>query len=145
MLFLGLYTLACLPVHRADGSEGFVGAVMSSSRLIFTLALYLFLLAVLSSASRETWKQRLSSRAAFVFVAIFLTGLSASVFYNLRYAKTDFKYEGRITSEAASLMMTDPSVATDRIAFTALQNPRYAVGTLAGKQASSLTATADLF
>ena len=145
MLFLGLYTLACLPVHRADGSEGFVGAVMSSSRLIFTLALYLFLLAVLSSASRETWKQRLSSRAAFVFVAIFLTGLSASVFYNLRYAKTDFRYEGRITSEAASLMMTDPSVATDRIAFTALQNPRYAVGTLAGKQASSLTATADLF
>src|SRR5207247_7422165 len=72
MLFLGLYTLACLPVHRADGSEGFVGAVMSSSRLIFTLALYLFLLAVLSSASRETLKQWLSSVAEFGFAGVFL-------------------------------------------------------------------------
>ncbi len=145
MLFVVFYTLACLPTHRFNDAVSVPAMLISSSRLVFTLGLFLLLLTMLTSLGTETWRERCQSRGALVFLPMFLVMVSVAAFDNLRHIKSQVNYAARIAPESESLLMTDPSASERHIAFTKLQLPGYTIGTLAGKQLSSFATNADLF
>jgi hypothetical protein len=144
-LFVLFYTLASLPTHRSNDSASVPEMLISSSRLVFTLALFLFLLAILTSLSTETWRERLQSRGALVVISLFSVMVVVAAFDNFRHLKSEANYTARIAPESDSLLMTDPSVSEKRIAFTNLHLRGYTIGTLTGSELSSLPADVDLF
>jgi hypothetical protein len=144
LLLVALYILACLPIRRITEVFGELATLTNSSRLVFTTALFVLLLSILGSLGTQTWRQRLRSRSALVFVPIFVVVVSASWIDNFQHF-SDRNNGTRIAIEFDSLMMSHPSISESNIAFTKLQPPVYAIGTIIGKDIASFTADSDLF
>jgi hypothetical protein len=144
LLVVILYALACLPTHRAGPTAGAFAVLTSSSRLIFTLGAFALLLGILSSLSKETWRERLRSRSALVFVPLFLVMISAGWLDNyFRFGQAEVTE--RIAMRPDSLLKSTPSMSDMWIAFTELHSADYAVGAGSGTQFSAFEAKFDLF
>jgi Tol biopolymer transport system component len=144
LLFVVLYALACLPTHRSGPRAGALAVLTSSSRLIFTLGIFALLLAILTSLSAKTWRERLRSPGALAFVPLFLAMISAGWLDN--YTRFHQKDAGeRIAMGSDSLLKSMPSMSDGRIAYTELHSADYAVGTVDENQLSIFEAKADLF
>jgi hypothetical protein len=98
---------------------------------------------VLARRSEETWRDRLRSRSALVFVPMFLLMVCVGPVVTLRHVKSGMNYSLRVRS--GTLLATDAAVSEERIAFTTLQPPAYNIGILAENRLSSFAAGADLF
>jgi hypothetical protein len=139
-----LYVLVCLPTHRSGNTAGALATLLSSTRLIFTIALFVVLCAWLTSLSGVTWRQRLQSRSAPVFVLSFLALVVLSAFQNLRHLRSVRNYASRLDS-LESLSSSEPAVGGKYIVFTKLQQPTYTLGILDGSTQSAVAAGLDLF
>jgi hypothetical protein len=142
-LLIVLYALLGFPIQRLISSSSESGQLIGNSRLIFTLGLFLVLLAVLARRSGETWRDRLRSRSALVFVPMFLLIVCVGAFVTLRHVKSEMNDALRVGS--GTLLATDAVVSEERIAFTTLQPRTYSIGILAENKLSSIEAGADLF
>jgi len=144
MLFLVLYALACLPTHRSGPTAGALAVLTSSSRLIFTLSIFALLLAILTSLSAKSWRERLRSPGALAFVPLFLAMISVGWLDN--YMRFHQKDAGeRIAMGSDSLLKSMPSMSDRRLAYTELHSADYAVGTVDENQFSAFEAKSDLF
>src|SRR5262249_46662847 len=131
-LLVVLYALSGLPIQ----SPVF-------SRLIFTLGFFFVLLSVLGRRTSETWRDRLRSRSALVFVPVFLLMVCVGALVTLRHVKSEMNDALRVGS--GTLLATNAIVSEERIAFTTLQPRTYSIGILAENRLSSIEAGADLF
>jgi len=145
MLFVLFYIFACLPPHRFNQEATGLAVLIGSSRLVFTLGLFLVLLTVLTSLATETWRKRLQSRSALVFLPMFVLIVPFAALENLRHIKSEGNYAARVASRSGSLLTSDPAVSEKRVAFTMLQLPTYNMGILAGNELSSFAADGDIF
>ena len=144
IVFVVLYALACLPTYRAGQAAGALGILMSSSRLIFTLGVFVLLIAILASLSTVTWRERLRSSSALVFIPLFLVMLVAGWWDNYRhlYPKNT---EARIATDSDSFLKSTPSVSDEWITYTELHSTGYGVSAVRGSQLLSFEAKSDLF
>src|SRR5262245_5205119 len=131
-LLVVLYALSGFPIQN----PGF-------SRLIFTLGLFFVLLSVLERRTSETWRDRLRSRSALVFVPVFLLMVGVGAFVTLRHVKSELNDALRVGS--GTLLAADAVVSEERIAFTTLQPRTYSIGILSENKLSYIAAGADLF
>jgi hypothetical protein len=143
-LLVGLYALACFPIDRLGPSTGAWAVLTSSTRLIFTLSIFVLLIMILTSLSAETWRQRLRSPSALVFIPLFLVMIFAGWWDNYRNLyQRDFR--SRIVTDSDSLLQSMPSVSDQWIVYTKLHATGYSVGAIRGTQFLSFEAKSDLF
>ena len=144
VLFVGLYALACFPILPAGQTAGALAVLITSTRLIFTLGVFVLLIAILTSLSAETWRERLRSPVALVFVPLLLVMISAGWWDNYRHLYQ--KEAGtRIPTGSNSLLQSMPSVSNEWIAYTELHSAGYRVGAMRGTQRLFFETKSDLF
>jgi Glycosyltransferase family 87/WD40-like Beta Propeller Repeat len=131
-LLVVLYALSGFPIQS-----------LGLFRLICTLGFFFVLLSVLGRRTSETWRDRLRSRSALVFVPVFLVMVCFGAFVTLRHVKSEMNDALRVGT--GTLLATDAVVSEERIAFTTLQPRTYDIGILAENKLSSIAAGADLF
>ena len=142
-LLVVLYGLFGFPIHRLLPTSTETTRLIGFFRLILTLGFFLVLLAVLARRSAETWRDRLRSRSALVFVPMFLLMICVGAFVTLRHVKSEMNYSPRIRT--GTFLATNAVVSEKRIAFTTLQSPTYNLGIFSENRLSSIAVGADLF
>jgi hypothetical protein len=136
-LVLVSYALAGLP--RLE-------SLFISSQLLFIAVFFLLLVGALASHSPHTWRERLRSRSAVVFVPMFVLATGAAAAMNLQHIRDGARdYSARIDAGPVQLMRTQPSVSQGRIAFSTLQSPAFTLGMLSDNGLSTFTADTDVF
>jgi hypothetical protein len=133
VLLIAFYALACLP--RLESFP-------ASARLIFISAFFLLLFRILASADGQTWRERLQSRSALVFVPMFVLAVCVAALLTMRHVKSYEDYSARVVTGA---VLFHPVAWQDRIAVTVLQPPVYTIGTLSGSKLSTIATETDLF
>src|SRR5262249_33243816 len=120
-LFVVLYALSAFPIQYFISTSTEPARLIGFFRLFLTLCFFLVLLAVLTRCTPETWRDRLRSRSALVFVPMFLLIVFIGAFVTLRHVKTEMNYFPRVRTE--TFLATNAVVSEERIAFTRLQVP----------------------
>jgi len=138
-----LYALSGFPVQHLIPTFIETPQWIGFSRLVFALGFFLVSLAVLAQRTTETWRDRLRSRSALVFVPMFLLMVCLGAFVTWRHVKSEMNYSPRIRT--GTFLAANAAISEERIAFTTLQAPTYNLGIFSENRLSSIAAGADLF
>src|SRR5262249_46308647 len=137
-LLVVLYALSGFPIQYFFPTFTETRRLIGFFRLILSLGFFLVLLGVLARRTAETWRDRLRSRSALVFVPMFLLMVCIGAFVTWRHVKSELNYSPRIRT--GTFLATHAAVSEERIAFTTLQAPTYNLGIFSENRLSSIAA-----
>ncbi|MFB3924159.1 MAG: glycosyltransferase 87 family protein [Terriglobia bacterium] len=145
--FAFLYGLACISHYRwmAHTPSGW-RILLGFPRLYAVIALTLFVLWILATASHRPFRARLKSREAMAFAGLFLAMVTAGTWSMWRHLKGQFEnYSMRAVVIPTSLMAGQPAAAGGDIYFTHITADGYALCRSSGGALTSFKFHRDAF
>jgi len=146
-LFIALYAFVCFPIYYwTPKSPAGWQTFMAFPRLWGMTALWICLLWVLSRSRTDGVVSRLKSRETAGFTLVFLALAGVGFALNLLRLRGQFNnYATRLKDGPVSLLATDPTVAGEKVLFTAMTADGYATEILEQGSLTRLAFGSDAF
>jgi hypothetical protein len=128
------YALVCFPLPQlVRGSPSGWQTLLAVPRLWAMTGLWICLLVVLLRSEPESLRQRLKSREATAFAAIWLALVLPAVILNLIHLRGQFEnYATRLVVAPEAYLETDPVIADGKVLFTMMKGDGFHTGMIDG-------------